>query len=478
MGVALLSRSKRIRLAPQKNQVRTLLYLAVAVFVIKLVIIFNVQGHAWLGADGESYVSAYDALVKDGVFSTDRLLHYWPAGYPLFLLLLSFFGKSWLFATLTILQSAIYSFATFFLAQQLLKTKFSKYSFFVFILIILNPTLSLSSIVLGYESLVASGLLIILALLVQDVTCIEKDLFIRNLLLTSSIIAFVSFFQPRLLLSSLVALIIWALARRSIKTAVFSIIIATTIVAIAPGVLIFRNQKANNFSAVSTNLGVTMNIGAGDKANGAYDISRDYGVKCSEVLGDAAAQDRHLVSCVVRWYLNNPQKSGQLFINKSLYFWSPWTNNGFLGESPLGSMKRNPWQKINPIVNIAKNSVEGENLVNGKTGKAVAWLWMTACLFVMVIGFFSLWRTNGIERLIAYSAMSQILLNWLVSLGTLGDHRQRLPILGLSIFFQAIGIKTIFKGRKSILTRGALMPEKSGKKVISDDKLKKTISKQ
>jgi hypothetical protein len=478
MGVDLASKSKRARIAPQKNQVRTFLYLAVAVFFVKLIIIFNVEGSAWYGADGENYISAYDALVTDGIFSSERLLHYWPAGYPLFLLLLSFFGESWLFATLTILQSAIYSFATFFFAQQLLKTKFSKYSFLVFILIILNPTLSLSSIVVGYESLAASGLLLILALLVQDVSCIEKDLFIRNLLLASFTITFISFFQPRLLLSGLVVLIIWVLARKPIKTAVFSIIIATIIVAIAPGALIFRNQKANNFSAVSTNLGVTMNLGAGDKANGGYDISSDYGVKCSEVLGDAASQDRHLVMCVVKWYLNNPQKSGQLFINKSLYFWSPWTYNGFLGESPPGSMKRNPWLKINPIVNIAKNSVEGENLVNGTTGKAVAWLWMTASLLVMAIGFFSLWRTNGVERLIAYAAMSQILLNWLVSLGTLGDHRQRLPILGLSIFFQAIGIKTIFKGRKSILTRGSLMPEKSGKKSISDDKLKKTISKQ
>jgi hypothetical protein len=478
MGVVLESRSKRARRAPQKNQSRTLIYLAGAVFFIKLIIIFNVPGNAWLGADGENYISAYNALVKDGIFSSERLLHYWPAGYPLFLLLLSFFSESWLFATLTILQSAIYSFATAFLAQQLLKTKFNKYSFFVFILIILNPTLSLSSIVIGYESLAASGLLIILALLVQDVTCIKKDLFIRNLLLASFTVAFISFFQPRLLLSGLVALIIWVLVRRPVKAAVFSIIIATTIVAIAPGTLIIRNQKANNFSVVSTNLGVTMNLGAGDKANGAYDLSSDYGVKCSEVLGDAAAQDRHLVSCVVKWYFNNPQKSGRLFLNKSLYFWSPWTNNGFLGESPLGSMNRNPWLQINPIVSIAKNSAEGENLFYGTIGKAVAWLWMTASLFVMAIGFFSLWRVNGIERLIAFSAMSQILLNWLVSLGTLGDHRQRLPILGLSIFFQAIGIKTIIKGRKNILTQGSLMPKRAAKRLSSSDELKKTVSQQ
>ncbi|MFM7986047.1 MAG: hypothetical protein ACKPKO_42710, partial [Candidatus Fonsibacter sp.] len=88
-----------------------------------MITIFNIQGNAWLGADGENYISAYEALVKDGLFSSERLLHYWPAGYPIFLLILSFFGKSWLFATLTILQSLIYSAVVFYFAYQLSKTK-------------------------------------------------------------------------------------------------------------------------------------------------------------------------------------------------------------------------------------------------------------------------------------------------------------------------------------------------------------------
>ena len=135
-----------------------------------VIIIANIQGNAWYGADGENYISGYEALVSDGLFSSKEVLHYWPAGYPILILLLSFFGKSWVFATLSIFQSAFYSFACYFFATQLSKTKFKNYSYFVFLLIILNPTLSLFSISIAYENLVASGLLIVLALLITSVS--------------------------------------------------------------------------------------------------------------------------------------------------------------------------------------------------------------------------------------------------------------------------------------------------------------------
>jgi hypothetical protein len=45
-------------------------------------------------------------------------------------------------------------------------------------------------------------------------------------------------------------------------------------------------------------------------------------------------------------------------------------------------------------------------------------------------------------------------------MGTLGDHRQRLPILGLSIFLQAVGVKTMFKGKGAALVEGPLLPPK------------------
>ena len=96
------SKSKRARMAPQQNLQRKFVYWALAVLSIKLAIIFRIQGMytgsgnavyfvdgAWLGADGENYLTGYNALVKDGIFSSESILNYWPAGYPLIILSLS-----------------------------------------------------------------------------------------------------------------------------------------------------------------------------------------------------------------------------------------------------------------------------------------------------------------------------------------------------------------------------------------------------
>jgi hypothetical protein len=449
------SKSKRAAMNPKRGLKKTFAYWAIAIFIIKLITIFNIQGNAWLGADGENYISAYEALVKDGLFSSERLLHYWPAGYPILLLVLSFFGKSWLFATLTILQSLIYSAVVFYFAYQLSKTKIRNYSFLVMLFLLFNPTLSLASLCIGYESLAASGLLLVIGLLLQDLTSNSSKVFQRNLIAASLVIGFISFFQPRLLLSGLVGITIWVFIRKPIKTAVLVMILSTAIVAISPALLMLRNQNANGFTAISTNLGITMNLGAGDEADGSYRPKEKYGVPCSTIEGNAAQQDSHLVRCVISWYLSNPTKSIELLTNKAVFFWSPW-----FGPEAVGSMARNPWLMISPLVDIASNSEDGNKLVYGSVGKIISWGWVLASLTLLTIGFWRLWRIGGIEKVVGLFAITQIVLNWLIAMGTLGDHRQRLPILGLSIFLQVVGIKTIFKGKSSALVEGPTLPPK------------------
>ena len=449
------SKSKRGLMTPKRDFRKIFFYWAVAIFIVKLITISNIQGNAWLGADGENYISAYEALVKDGLFSTERLLHYWPAGYPIFLLILSFLGKAWLFATLTILQSFIYSGAVFYFAYQLSKTKLRNYSFLVMLFLLLNPTLSLASICVGYESLAASGLLITLGLIIQDLTSNSIKVFQRNIILAAITIGFISFLQPRLLLSGSVGIAIWVLVRKPIKSAILVMVAAISIVTASPASLMLRNQNANGFLAISTNLGITMNLGAGDEADGSYRPKEKFGVPCSTIEGNASQQDSHLVRCVIKWYLANPIKSVELLTNKAIFFWSPW-----FGPEAVGSMARNPWLKVSPLVDIASNSEEGNKLIYGTVGKIISWGWILLSLTLLVIGFWRLWRIGGVEKVIGIFALSQIVLNWLIAMGTLGDHRQRLPILGLSIFLQALGIKAIFKGKSSVLVDGPALPSK------------------
>jgi hypothetical protein len=415
------------------------------VFVIKLFIISNVQGGAWFGADGENYLMAYAAILDDGIFSSNTLLHYWPAGYPIFIYALSLIGQSFVLTTISVVQSLLYSYAALLIGSSFLKTKFKKFSVLVFAFILLNPTLSLASIVVGYESLVASGLLISVSLILNSLIDQNRKLVLRNIILVSLISGFISFFQPRLLLSSFACIAIWIFFLAEKKSKFRYLGIALIIISISPAALIFRNNQANGFNAISTNLGVTMNLGSGDDATGAY-MKEGFGVPCTAIVGNPAEQDSHLVGCVIEWYLENPVKGAELVFNKAKFFWSPW-----YGPEASGSMGRNPWLKVSPFRQMETNSVEAASLIFGTVGKAISVAWVLGGLFFLFFGFYTIWKFGGAERVFAVIILTQISLNWLVAIGTLGDHRQRLPIMGLSLILQAVGVRRVFMNRKDLL---------------------------
>jgi hypothetical protein len=453
------SKSKRARMAPERNLSKSFLYWAIAVFIIKLGIIFRIEGinagsgnsvyfvdGAWLGADGENYLTGYSALARDGIFSPESILNYWPAGYPLLILFLSLLGKSWVLTTLSIMQSLIFSYTVYFFAKQLYKTRLRKFAYLTLLLILFNPTLSLSSIAVGYESLTASGLLLCVGLVIKSFVEKDNKKFVRYLIISSAIFGLLSFVQPRLLLTGIVINLLWIFVWKGFKAGALMIAISLAITLFFPATLIYRNNQAIGINSISTNLGVTMNIGAGDNASGGY-MKEGYGVEC-DLSGKPSEQDNQRVRCVLDWYLSNPINAVELFYNKSIYFWSPW-----YGPVANGTMARNPWLTINPLKNIASTQ-DGFNLIYGGFGKVISWLWLLGGLALLLYGYFTLWRQNSIERFIGNLAMVAITTNWLITLLTIGDHRFRIPIMGLSLFLQVIGLKTLLKGGKAPMVEG------------------------
>ncbi len=458
------SKSKRVRMAPARNLSKTFLYWAIAVFVVKLLIILNIQGGSieisgrtflldgiWLGADGENYLKGYDALSRDGILSKEEILSYWPAGYPLAILFLSLLGKSWVLTTLSIIQSFIFSYAVYFFARELSKTRLKKFSYLVLLMILLNPTLSLHSMVVGYESFIASGLLICVGLVIRSFVTKDDRKFLNYLIVCSAIFGFLSFVQPRLIATGIFISIIWILVYKGLKGGVLLIALSVAITLFIPMTLIYRNNQAVGINSISTNLGTTMNIGAGENATGGY-MLKDFGVPCNST-GTVSEKDTQLIKCVVRWYLENPKKTLSLFYNKTIFFWSPWINNGFAGDVFTGTMYRNPWLTISPLTNIAKNE-DGANLIFGTFGKVFSWLWLISGLVLLLYGYLTLWHQNSLERLIGNLAMVVVTTNWVITLFTIGDHRFRVPIMGVSLFLQAIGLKTLFNGGKAPIDDG------------------------
>jgi hypothetical protein len=218
--------------------------------VIKLIIIANIPASnfdilakpyiidgAWLGADGENYITGLEFLLRDGIFSKESILSYWPAGYPLIILLLSLFGKGWVLTTLAMAQSLIFSFSAYFLASQLIKTRLKKYSHLVLIFILFNPTLSLSSLAVGYESLTASGFIIALALMVKDFVEKNERKFVWYLIINSVIFGLLTFMQPRLLASGLMIILFWVVTKKGIKSASTMIVVSLAITLFFPATL-------------------------------------------------------------------------------------------------------------------------------------------------------------------------------------------------------------------------------------------------
>jgi len=460
------SKSKRARMAPQRNFLKTFMYWATAVFLVKVVIILNIPitnldiggnklipfGRIWLGADGENYIKAYDFLSQEGLFSKEGILNYWPAGYPITIFILALFNKNLVFILLSIFQSIIFSYAVYFFTKQLAKTRLKKYSYLVFVLIILNPTLSLSSLTVGYESLTASGFLITCAVVIKDIVEKNDHKFIKYLLLNSAILGFLIFLQPRLIISAICINLFWIANRRGLKIiAVPLLIMSLFIMLFFPATLIYRNNKATGIKDVSLNLGITMNIGVGKNATGGY-MRDGFGVPCS-LNGSDSQKDKQRINCVLNWYKDNPTQTVRLFINKSIYFWSPWFNNGFYNETITGTNLRNPWLKINPVSKLTK-SPDGIKFLKSWFGDLVSWLWVLGGLTLLLYGYWVLWRQNSLERFMGNITMAIILTNWLVSLISIGDHRFRMPIMGMSLFLQAVGLKTLFNRGKVLMVDG------------------------
>lgn len=430
---------RKKRLAWPKGLRKSLWVIPGIGLLVKVIIIAQIPGNAWLGADGENYLKGLEFLLRDGFLSTESILHYWPAGYPLLMWVLGWFTPQLILPIMAILQSFLYAFAAAYFSQKLNETTLKKYSVGAAIILTCNPTLALNTVAIGYELISASIFLIVIGIFISGYQSKIRKVWSWQLVVSGGLFSITNFVQPRFALSALIYFGIFAFLLYPRKIAPLVVIIGMSISLLLPSILLFRNVEANRFATVSTNLGVAMQLGAGKDATGGY-VPSFPGLKCPEVQGNAAEIDSARVSCVVKWYVDNPGEILRLGWNKSVYFWSPW-----FGPLANGSMARNPWIKLNPFYDVATETQEGNDLVYGSVGRFFSWVWLFGYLATLFMGLRILWRSQGLSKNLSILLTLLITSNWLVSLGTLGDHRQRLPILTMIVFVQVIGLSSISK---------------------------------
>jgi hypothetical protein len=433
MGKNSKARATKAYEKKQSNKLFWLIAIPLTALVIKLIVMANTQGGGWLGADGENYLTGVDGLLKDGFFSKEGKLLYWPAGYPIFVWPLAAISISKFVYFLGLIQSALFAYATFLFTRELKKTNISFLAVTISFLISFNPTLSLSTLAVGYEAPVAALLMISMAYLIRDLSAQSEKISLKNIIIIALSLSVSSFLQPRILLFGVAFIFFWCLKKTGSKARVQLLGLTLVLVMLFPSVLILRNIVANDKATISTNLGVTMRIGAGDDATGGYGVPKTP-IPCPPKSKGQEVTDNQIVGCVLKWYLSNPGKAAQLMINKTVYYWSPW-----FGPSANGTMARNPWLKVSPLVGIAK-SESGNDLIYGGLGRFISWVWLLGGLLLVSAGLIWLWRLGGIERNMAWLAGIPVILGWLTSLGTIGDHRFRIPQMGLSLFLQVVGV--------------------------------------
>lgn len=452
-------RAKQRNVIQQQKLKNRLILVSFAILIAKLIIILTVKNGGWSGADGQSYLKGVDALIKNGWFSKDSILIYWPAGYPILLWLVSFISVSKFLYIVSYLQTILYFLACAYFVERLRLTFLSKLALPTALILGLNPTLSLSSLAIGYESLVASCMLASLALIIRYE---QREKNRSNLLWTLLWVGLLqgasAFMQPRGLLIGFSLFVIWGSFDRSWKHFTAIVVLGTCVMFVMPVGLILRNEEAGNGAVISRNLGATMSLGAGDKATGGYTSTG--GVPCPAKPPATAVTDSQLVKCSIIWYLKHPGKTAVLAVKKSIYFWSPWYGPLANGTISNGTRDRNPWLKIDPVRKM-DSTLAGHKLVNGWLGKVISWIWLLSGLALLFIGMRWLWSLGGLERRVGILTSVPILLAWLTSIGTIGDHRFRLPTMGLSLFLQVAGYFGL-KGRFSG-TRGVVALEPRGR---------------
>jgi hypothetical protein len=406
---------------------------------IKFITMGNIQGGAWYAADGENYIAALDGLLKDGFFSQEGLLSYWPAGYPLLMWPIAVIAQPIFFYLISAIQSIFFAYATYFFTNKMAKSSLKNFAFWTAMIISFNPTLSLSSLAIGYEAPIAACFMVIAGIIWANINPTYDKKFWLSVAYVGGWFALATLMQPRFLLIAIIIAVFWALNVVGKRNKIRIAALVVAIMMVAPAVMIFRNAVTIDRATISTNLGVTMRIGAGPETSGSYSRTGPE-VPCEPKAPATTVSDNEVVVCVLKWYLTNPVDTARLSINKAIFFWSPWS-----GPEAEGTMARNPWLKISPTQQIGKSNQSGQDLVFGPIGILISYLWIIGQVIFIFLGYRSLHKLGRNELFFARLLITPVLISWLIALGTIGDHRFRVPTMSMSLTLQIIAVLAIRK---------------------------------
>lgn len=442
--------SKLSRRVESKNS-NVLWLICLVVFFIRLIHALLLRNHAYLGADGPNYITGFLSIIKEGVYSSDQHLLYWPPGYSFFMFIAYLLVPTNPLLAVSLIQNILCGLGIFFFSKRC-SSKFvsSRYALYLCIVLNINPMIYGMSLSIGYESIVISLYLIIIAVFLKGgLPSNSISGFLRLAVLIICMGVIVSF-QPRLIITNIVIIVFFYIWRVKFNNfLVFSVIFLLFANAAAPLAYSLRNHKVHGAYIVSSNLADTLLIGAGDHATGAYN-ENPKGIPCTLDTTSISNREKSLTSCVLHWYATHPLKATKLFLNKAIFFWSPWS-----GPLSKGTLASHPWRMISPADLLEKHS---NSLFLITVAKAFSALYLFGYIGITLLGYRQLLRRESdlVVIRLAHVSLLCIFANMLISMATIGDNRFRVPVLGFLILLQLYGVKCMIPKLRSKIKKTEL----------------------
>ena len=222
-----------VRLKRNSATISILTY-SLTLLVVKLLWLNSQEGRGLLGADGENYLEALGGLWKDGFFSNQGKLSYWPAGYPILMWPVAELSLNNLAFYVGAIQSVIFAICVSFFCVEISKSSLKRFTWPAMHLLNLSPTLSLNSVAIGYEVTSAVIFLLVIGLYLRQIRLEKNSVLNFENFLASFALAVSCFMQPRMILLAMGILIPFAIYHFRLKLIPGFLILSLVIVSFAP----------------------------------------------------------------------------------------------------------------------------------------------------------------------------------------------------------------------------------------------------
>ena len=409
-------------------------FVAYAVLFGKVFLANGLEQGIWIDGDGLRRLAEISEMSVYGITAPD--LGTATAGYATIVHIVGVLLGTTTLWPIAMLQSALFSFAVWYLAVGLRRTRIAWAMVPFAYLALLNPPLSLSSLALSSDSVTASLLMIAIGQLLRDMATPRDARTPRRILLSAGLLSLAALMAPMLALGGIVFLLSWAAARGNREQAIWISSGALALLLALPLMLLVRNQMANNSAMLPSSSAQMAPVTSGFKD---FDGSR-----CGIGSIDVVSLNVPKFRCLMSWYQEASANTSEAAVPNAAAFWSPW-----VGPLAGAQLSDNPWPALHPAIMLSDAS-NPRSLWRSPAATVLSWLWLFAACAALLMGLVALRGMGVLESELSAGAGWLVGGTWLAAILTSADPSSRLPVMGPVLLLQLLGWRyMITRGRAS-----------------------------